>query len=102
MNLPDQSDAHFIRNELKTGKDDLPDSILEFIEEKKLFKLFIPAQFGGLELPLPDALEVLEHCAWIDGDFGWQVNIPIFGNSRIKESCFNNPLLLPTKCLHPC
>lgn len=64
-----------IRTALKDGKKDLPEEILELIYVKKLFRLFLPAELDGLQLDLPPALQLLEQCAAIDGDFGWQVNI---------------------------
>ncbi|MGM0507236.1 MAG: hypothetical protein ACQER4_08645 [Bacteroidota bacterium] len=64
-----------IRKELKGGEKDLPDRVLETIYEKKLFRLFIPAELGGLQLSLPEALQVIKSCSHVDGDFGWQVNI---------------------------
>lgn len=53
----------------------LPDEILSVIYNHKLFKLFVPEILGGLQLSLPDAMQILADCAYIDGVFGWCVQI---------------------------
>lgn len=50
-------------------------ALLEYIYDNKLFKLFVPKSLGGLMLPLPEALQVFEEAARIDGSFGWAVTI---------------------------
>lgn len=52
-----------------------PEEALALIYEKQLFRLFIPETLKGLEMPLHQALEVIEECAFADGDFGWAVQI---------------------------
>ena len=71
----DEVTANQIRSELSRGEKDLPESVLKTIYEKKLFRLFLPAELDGLELSLPDALRVIRRCSYVDGDFGWQINI---------------------------
>ncbi|MBE7174973.1 MAG: hypothetical protein INR69_01125 [Mucilaginibacter polytrichastri] len=62
--------------ELLAGEEPVvPQRILEIIAENKLFRLFLPESFGGLQMSLRDALPVIEHCAAIDGAFGWMVQI---------------------------
>ncbi|TFE23409.1 acyl-CoA dehydrogenase [Cohnella luojiensis] len=53
----------------------LPEEILNYMYEAKLFKLFVPKELNGLMLPLPEALRVFERASWIDGSFGWLVTI---------------------------
>lgn len=48
---------------------------LKWIHDRKLFKLFVPEQLGGLMSSLPQAIEAFEEAAWIDGSFGWTVTI---------------------------
>lgn len=48
---------------------------LTAIYEKKLFKLFVPSEYGGLGLDLPDALRVEEQLAKLDGSLGWTVTL---------------------------
>jgi indole-3-acetate monooxygenase len=53
----------------------LPTPIAEALLREGFFRLWIPAQFGGLELSLPDALRIYEAAAAIDGSLGWAVMI---------------------------
>ena len=58
-----------------TYTDSFPKAILDLIYDHKLFKIFVPTQLGGLECSLPEGLKILELSAYIDGDFGWAVQI---------------------------
>ncbi|WP_411843803.1 acyl-CoA dehydrogenase family protein [Salinicoccus sp. HZC-1] len=53
----------------------LSDEVLEYIYDKGLFKLFVPVELGGNMQPLPEALKIFEEAAWVDGSFGWLVQI---------------------------
>lgn len=53
----------------------LPDAVVRELHALRLFRLWIPHRYGGLELPLPDALRVYETAARIDGSIGWAVMI---------------------------
>ena len=53
----------------------LTPALLNIIYKKKWFKLFIPKQQGGLALSLPDALQLEEELAYIDGSLGWTVTL---------------------------
>lgn len=53
----------------------LTGEVLEYIYDKGLFKLFIPAELGGNMQPLPEALKIFEEAARADGSFGWLVQI---------------------------
>ena len=44
------------------------------INEQSWFKIFVPAAYGGSQLPLPEILELLESLAWADGSVGWTVS----------------------------
>jgi indole-3-acetate monooxygenase len=48
---------------------------LAIIYQQKWFGLFVPEQYDGLELPLPDALQLEEALAWTDGSLGWTVTL---------------------------
>ncbi|MBL3657560.1 acyl-CoA dehydrogenase family protein [Fulvivirga sediminis] len=56
-------------------QDHFPAEILDLIYEHKLFKIFVPEQLGGLECSFPEGLKIMEMSAYIDGDFGWAVQI---------------------------
>lgn len=53
----------------------LPAAIVERLHRARLFRLWIPRCYGGLELSLPAALEIYEATAGLDGSVGWSVMI---------------------------
>lgn len=55
----------------------LPDALMSRLKEACLFSIYTPRQFGGLELPLPDALRVVEEVSRHDGSTGWTVALGI-------------------------
>ena len=58
----------------RTGR--LPEDILEWIYDLKLFKLMVPAEFAGRPTPpLPELLLVFDELSAIDGSLGWLVHI---------------------------
>src|SRR5690606_29908401 len=48
---------------------------LAIIYDRRWFKLFVPSNLGGLELPLPEAVRLEEELARIDGSLGWTVTL---------------------------
>lgn len=56
-------------------KGSLTDKQLALIYENKLFNLFVPEEYGGLNLSLSEALQVEELLAEIDGSLGWTVTL---------------------------
>jgi indole-3-acetate monooxygenase len=55
----------------KDGK--LAKAQLNIINDENWFRIFSPSSYGGLQLPLPDGLQILEALAWADGSTGWAV-----------------------------
>ena len=55
----------------------VPDELLARLKEAGLFAIYTPGEFGGLELPLPDALRVVEEVSRHDGSTGWTVALGI-------------------------
>ncbi|MFC6100994.1 acyl-CoA dehydrogenase family protein [Olivibacter domesticus] len=53
----------------------LTDEQLAVIYEQKWFKLFVPNEFGGLNLSLPQGLMLEESLAKIDGSLGWTITL---------------------------
>ncbi len=53
----------------------LHDKQLAIIYQQGWFNLFVPKQYGGLELSLPEALRIEEALAWTDGSTGWTVTL---------------------------
>lgn len=53
----------------------LPREVSSALVQHALFRLWIPAGAGGLELSLPEALQVYEAASRIDGSVGWAVMI---------------------------
>jgi indole-3-acetate monooxygenase len=48
---------------------------MKLIYARKLFKMFVPARYGGLALALPDVLRTEEALAWADGSTAWVVTL---------------------------
>src|SRR5947209_17627377 len=48
---------------------------LDIIYKHKWFKLFVPKEYNGLALSLPEGLRVEEALATIDGSLGWTVTL---------------------------
>lgn len=53
----------------------LTPEMLDLIYREKWFKLFVPKEFGGLGLTLPEALLVEEKIASLDASMGWTVTL---------------------------
>jgi alkylation response protein AidB-like acyl-CoA dehydrogenase len=51
----------------------LPTDLLNDLMDARLFSIYTPHEFGGLDLPLPDALQVVEEVSRHDGSTGWTV-----------------------------
>jgi alkylation response protein AidB-like acyl-CoA dehydrogenase len=73
---------------------------LSIIYQQGWFKLFVPKIYGGLELPLLEALQIEEVLAWIDGSLGWTVTLCSGANwfvgfiqEKIAKNIFNNDIV---------
>jgi alkylation response protein AidB-like acyl-CoA dehydrogenase len=55
----------------------LPPALMERLMAAGLFSIYTPRQFGGLELPLPEALRVVEEVSRLDGSTGWTVALGV-------------------------
>jgi alkylation response protein AidB-like acyl-CoA dehydrogenase len=53
----------------------LPKHIVRALVQHGLFRLWIPKGCGGFELDLPEALQIYEAAARLDGSIGWAVMI---------------------------
>jgi len=53
----------------------LPPAIAEALFERRLYRLWIPRRFDGLEMPLPEGLRIIETVSTMDGATGWAVMI---------------------------
>src|ERR1700712_2064690 len=51
----------------------LPQPLVKTLENAGLFSLWLPREFGGPELDLPDTVKVIEATARLDGATGWCV-----------------------------
>jgi alkylation response protein AidB-like acyl-CoA dehydrogenase len=60
--------------EIEAGRR-IPPDLVEALKSIGVFRMFVPRSHGGLELDLPDALEVLSALARIEGSVGWTVAI---------------------------
>ncbi|MDR2122016.1 MAG: acyl-CoA dehydrogenase family protein [Flavobacteriaceae bacterium] len=80
----------------KTGR--LTDRQLEIIHSQKLFNIFVPESFGGLEFGLIEGLLLEEEIAKIDGSLGWTVTLcsgaSVFVgylSQEVTHEIFSNP-----------
>lgn len=63
-------------NRLKAAKYySLTDEQLNWVYDKKLFKLWVPKSFGGLEMDFVEGLRTLESLAYEDGSLAWTVTL---------------------------
>jgi len=53
----------------------MSEPVVRLLNELRLFRLWIPQRFGGLELELPQTLRIYEAAARADGSVGWAVMI---------------------------
>jgi alkylation response protein AidB-like acyl-CoA dehydrogenase len=58
----------------------LPNELMTRLMKAGLFSIYSPEEFGGLDLPLPEALRVVEEVSRHDGSTGWTVALG-FGNA---------------------
>lgn len=61
--------------ELCSNVDVFPSEVLEWIREHNLWNLWVPKEFGGLELPFGEGIHQLKSLAKIDGSLGWTVTL---------------------------
>lgn len=55
----------------------LPAYLMSRLRGQGLFSIYTPRAFGGMELPLPDALRVVEEVSRHDGSTGWTVALGV-------------------------
>lgn len=53
----------------------LPQNVLNWIEKEKLWNLWVPQSYGGMEKSLTAGLKILQSLAKIDGSLGWTVTL---------------------------
>ena len=49
----------------------LPPDLVERLKSIGLFRMFVPRSHGGLELDLPEGMEVMRALTRLDGSIGW-------------------------------
>jgi alkylation response protein AidB-like acyl-CoA dehydrogenase len=49
----------------------IPADIVELLKRAGIFRMFVPRSYGGLELDLPEGLEILVELAKLDSSVGW-------------------------------
>ena len=48
---------------------------LKLVHEQKWLKFFVPKEYGGMEMSLPEILKLEESLAWADGSTAWVVTL---------------------------
>lgn len=78
----------------------LTEKQLDLIYKKSWFKLFVPKEYGGLDMELPEALRLQEALARLDGSLGWTVTLCAgaswfvgFMDQRAAQQVFSDPLV---------
>ncbi|MBP3040408.1 acyl-CoA dehydrogenase [Bacillaceae bacterium Marseille-Q3522] len=66
----------------------IPEEILKWFYDAKIFKLFVPFDFGGLMESLPIALRIYERLAYLDGNLGWLAQIGAGGGFFVPAFSF--------------
>ena len=71
---------------------------LAIIQQSNWFHLFVPEYYGGLNLSLPEVVQLEEALAWTDGSFGWVVTLCAgaamfvgFMDPELAEDIFQTP-----------
>lgn len=71
---------------------------LDIFYRKRLFYLFVPEIYGGLQTDLPSALEWIEKTSFLDGSMGWTLTLGagagLFGaymSPKFAKEIFSNP-----------
>lgn len=57
------------------GKSLFPEKVLSWIQRENLWNIWVPKNYGGLELSFPEGLSKLQELARIDGSLGWTVTL---------------------------
>ena len=70
----------------------LPKYVVRALVQHGLFRLWIPKRCGGFELDLPEALQIYEAAARLDGSIGWAVMIGSGGGCSPRISIPNREL----------
>lgn len=75
----------------------IPEDLLAWMYEEKMFKLFVPNELGGKMMDLPQALRVFEEVSKIEGNLGWLTAIGSGGgmfvpliHTEIAEALFKS------------
>ena len=80
----------------------LPNDLLKDLMDAGLFSIYTPREFGGLDLPLPEALQVVEEVSRHDGSTGWTVALglansiftSVLSDSAAAKVLGNGPVLI--------
>jgi alkylation response protein AidB-like acyl-CoA dehydrogenase len=67
----------------------MPDHLMTELKDAGLFSIYTPVEFGGLDLPVPAALRVVEEVARHDGSTAWVVALGLANGvftSMVSES----------------
>ena len=70
----------------------LKDTWIELLTQEKAFHLFVPKQFGGLELTMSQGILALMHVSKIHGSLGWVLNLGAGAN--YFSGCFEEDVAM--------
>lgn len=64
-------EAYYRSGDSGEAERQLPQPLFEAMRDEELFSLWVPAEYGGRELPLPDFMRAVERLAEVDAATGW-------------------------------
>jgi alkylation response protein AidB-like acyl-CoA dehydrogenase len=76
----------------------LPKQVTRALVRYGMFRLWVPKKCAGFELDLPEALEVFESAARLDGSTGWSVMVGSYGGlfaSHLDDATANTVFARP-------
>jgi len=100
MNFISEAAQEMLRQEAPAAEQQgsLTERQLALIYQEKWFRLFVPEALGGLQCPLPEALQLQERLAGIDGSLGWTITLcagaawfVAFLDESLAQEIFSSP-----------
>jgi len=96
--IEERASDFLARGEAMDAAGVLPDDVVDWMFEHKIFKLCVPRALGGAELRITEAVRVYDALAAIDGNLGWQAHIGSGGGffvqsfrPEVAERLFGHP-----------
>lgn len=82
------------------GKKEFPKEVLDWIDAENLWNIWVPKEYGGMEMSLSEGLQTLRSLAECDGSLGWTVTLCSGANffiGNLKQEVAEEIFLKPEK-----